>query len=109
MSALTELYQEISVCKKCDIAAGRTRVVPGEGAEDAPIMFIGEAPGWHEDQRIDARSKWSYFKTESNHHATVLNIISAHSPCAAQPAHRACSQLFPAVAVQCLPTKSTFR
>jgi len=26
-------------------------VVPGEGAEDADIMFIGEAPGWHEDQQ----------------------------------------------------------
>jgi DNA polymerase len=25
--------------------------VPGEGAEDADIMFIGEAPGWHEDQQ----------------------------------------------------------
>jgi DNA polymerase len=51
MSALTELYQEISVCRKCDIAASRTKVVPGEGAEDAQIMFIGEAPGWHEDQQ----------------------------------------------------------
>jgi DNA polymerase len=26
-------------------------VVPGEGAEAADIMFIGEAPGWHEDQQ----------------------------------------------------------
>jgi uracil-DNA glycosylase family 4 len=26
-------------------------VVPGEGAEDAVIAFIGEAPGWHEDQQ----------------------------------------------------------
>jgi DNA polymerase len=25
--------------------------VPGEGAENAEIMFIGEAPGWHEDQQ----------------------------------------------------------
>jgi len=26
-------------------------VVPGEGAEDADLLFIGEAPGWHEDQQ----------------------------------------------------------
>jgi len=26
-------------------------VVPGEGAEDADILFIGEAPAWHEDQQ----------------------------------------------------------
>ncbi len=25
--------------------------MPGEGAEEADIMFIGEAPGWHEDQQ----------------------------------------------------------
>ncbi|MCX6003708.1 MAG: uracil-DNA glycosylase [Chloroflexi bacterium] len=29
----------------------RTKVVPGEGAENADILFIGEAPGWHEDQQ----------------------------------------------------------
>jgi uracil-DNA glycosylase family 4 len=51
MSALTELYQQIALCYKCDIAKLRTKVVPGEGAENAEIMFIGEAPGWHEDQQ----------------------------------------------------------
>ena len=51
MTALTELYQEIALCQLCEIAKYRTRVVPGEGAEDAEIMFIGEAPGWHEDQQ----------------------------------------------------------
>jgi uracil-DNA glycosylase family 4 len=51
MSALTELYQQIALCVKCDIARLRTKVVPGEGAENADIMFIGEAPGWHEDQQ----------------------------------------------------------
>jgi uracil-DNA glycosylase family 4 len=51
MSALSELNQQIALCRKCDIARLRTRVVPGEGAEDAAIMFIGEAPGWHEDQQ----------------------------------------------------------
>ncbi len=51
MSALTDLYRQIELCRKCDIARLRTRVVPGEGAENAEIMFIGEAPGWHEDQQ----------------------------------------------------------
>jgi len=51
MSALTELYQQIALCHKCDIAKLRTKVVPGEGAEHAEIIFIGEAPGWHEDQQ----------------------------------------------------------
>jgi DNA polymerase len=51
MSALSELYREIALCQQCEIAKCRTRVVPGEGAEDADILFIGEAPGWHEDQQ----------------------------------------------------------
>jgi len=50
MSALSELYSEIALCRQCEIAKYRNKVVPGEGAEDAKIMFIGEAPGWHEDQ-----------------------------------------------------------
>jgi uracil-DNA glycosylase family 4 len=51
MSALDELNKEIALCQQCEIAKYRNRVVPGEGAEAADIMFIGEAPGWHEDQQ----------------------------------------------------------
>jgi uracil-DNA glycosylase family 4 len=51
MSALTDLDKEIALCRQCEIAKTRTRSVPGEGTENAEIMFIGEAPGWHEDQQ----------------------------------------------------------
>ncbi len=51
MTALTELDKEIALCQKCEIAKFRNNVVPGEGAENADILFIGEAPGWHEDQQ----------------------------------------------------------
>ena len=51
MSALSELHEQIALCQRCEIAKYRTKAVPGEGAEDADIMFIGEAPGWHEDQQ----------------------------------------------------------
>jgi DNA polymerase len=51
MLALAELYREIENCQDCGLARSRTRVVPGEGAEDADLFFIGEAPGWHEDQQ----------------------------------------------------------
>ncbi len=51
MSALSELNKEIALCQQCEIAKYRNKVVPGEGAEDADIMLIGEAPGWHEDQQ----------------------------------------------------------
>ena len=52
MSTLSELYQQILACTKCEaLVENRTHVVPGEGPENADIMFIGEGPGWHEDQQ----------------------------------------------------------
>jgi uracil-DNA glycosylase family 4 len=51
MSALAQLCDEIIACRDCELAKYRTKVVPGEGAEDADLLLIGEAPGWHEDQQ----------------------------------------------------------
>lgn len=51
MSALNELNKEIANCQRCDLFRTRNRAVPGGGLETAEIMFIGEAPGWHEDQQ----------------------------------------------------------
>ena len=50
MSELTDLYAEITNCQRCPLASTRTHAVPGEGPEKADIMFIGEAPGFHEDR-----------------------------------------------------------
>ncbi len=38
-------------CTRCRLAAGRTQVVFGVGNPDADLMFVGEAPGFHEDQQ----------------------------------------------------------
>jgi len=51
MSELTELYKQILSCTACELHKSRVRGVPGEGPEDAKVMFIGEAPGWHENQQ----------------------------------------------------------
>ena len=50
MSELTQLYDQIRVCQKCDLSKGRTNAVPGEGPENSEIMMIGEAPGFYEDR-----------------------------------------------------------
>jgi uracil-DNA glycosylase len=47
---LAAIAKEISVCTKCDLCKMRTKTVPGDGPPDAAIMFIGEAPGFHEDR-----------------------------------------------------------
>lgn len=51
MSELKRLAAEIAECTKCLLHRGRTHAVPGEGPGDAEIMFVGEAPGFHEDQQ----------------------------------------------------------
>ena len=43
------LQREILVCRKCPLAAGRTRAAPGEGNLAAELMFVGEGPGHDED------------------------------------------------------------
>jgi DNA polymerase len=49
--ALQRLAEQIRACQKCPLARLRTHAVPGEGPVDAAIMFIGEAPGYHEDRQ----------------------------------------------------------
>jgi uracil-DNA glycosylase len=52
VSALAELYRKIAACRDCEeLARTRTQTVPGEGPEKPQIVFIGEAPGYHEDQQ----------------------------------------------------------
>ena len=45
-----ELYQEIRTCEACFLHKTRKNAVPGEGPQDAQVMFIGEAPGLNEDR-----------------------------------------------------------
>jgi uracil-DNA glycosylase len=42
---------EVSVCTRCPLSEGRTQVVVGSGSPDADLMFVGEAPGYHEDRQ----------------------------------------------------------
>ena len=41
----------VASCTKCRLAQGRTQVVFGVGNSNADLMFVGEAPGFHEDQQ----------------------------------------------------------
>ena len=48
---LMKLAAVAAGCTRCPLASGRTTVVFGDGDSDADIMFVGEAPGFHEDQQ----------------------------------------------------------
>src|SRR5256885_781911 len=50
---LVEFYREVQSCRRCPLHATRTQVVFGSGNADADLMFVGEAPGFHEDQQAE--------------------------------------------------------
>ena len=51
MDNLKTLASEVRKCTLCDLSQTRTNAVPGEGPENAEVMFIGEGPGFNEDKQ----------------------------------------------------------
>ena len=49
--SLADLCESLRNCQECRLASGRTQVVFGNGNPNASIMFVGEAPGFHEDKQ----------------------------------------------------------
>jgi uracil-DNA glycosylase family 4 len=50
-AALAALAEEVAGCTRCPLSRTRTQVVFGSGSPSADLMFVGEAPGFHEDRR----------------------------------------------------------
>ena len=48
---LTQIAREVSACTNCALHHSRKKAVPGEGPAQAEIMFIGEGPGFHENEQ----------------------------------------------------------
>lgn len=48
---LERVAEKVANCQKCSLYKTATNPVPGNGSSEAEIMFIGEAPGFHEDQK----------------------------------------------------------
>jgi uracil-DNA glycosylase len=51
VETLHALGEQVSACTRCRLAQGRTQVVFGVGNPHADLMFVGEAPGFHEDKQ----------------------------------------------------------
>lgn len=49
-AALEQIAEEVRACTACRLHEGRTRGVPGEGAADTEVVFVGEGPGFNEDR-----------------------------------------------------------
>ena len=51
MHELAVFADAVAGCTKCRLSQGRTQVVFGSGHPQAELMFVGEAPGFHEDKQ----------------------------------------------------------
>jgi uracil-DNA glycosylase len=51
VGTLQAFGEQVSACTRCRLAQGRTQVVFGVGNPHADLMFVGEAPGFHEDKQ----------------------------------------------------------
>ncbi len=51
MDDLKTIATDVRACKRCELSSTRKNAVPGEGPANAEVMFIGEGPGFHEDQQ----------------------------------------------------------
>lgn len=47
---LATVRADLGDCQRCKLSASRNKIVFGAGAEDAPLVFVGEAPGADEDR-----------------------------------------------------------
>src|SRR3712207_3503207 len=77
----SELYDKCMKCTNCELSKKRNNVVFGEGAPNADIMFIGEAPGFDEDRQGKRRL------------STVRVGASSIRDCVAQGTRDACAPL----------------
>jgi uracil-DNA glycosylase family 4 len=49
--ALDTIRKEVNNCRACKLSENRKNAVPGEGPSSAEVMFIGEGPGFHENEQ----------------------------------------------------------
>jgi uracil-DNA glycosylase len=50
-AALAAIATEVSTCTRCPLHVQRTNAVPGEGSSETEVVFVGEGPGYNEDQQ----------------------------------------------------------
>ncbi len=88
MQTLLEIRQNVEKCTDCGLHLSRVKSVPGEGPVNASIMFIGEGPGFHENQQgkpfvgqagklLDELLTMADFKREE---VFITNVVKCRPP-----------------------------
>ncbi len=85
---LMQVAGEVSDCTKCVLHHSRKLAVPGEGPANAEIMFIGEGPGFYENEQgrpfVGASGKFLDELLESIHmqrtDVFIANVVKCRPP-----------------------------
>ncbi|MEM2210900.1 MAG: uracil-DNA glycosylase [Nitrososphaerales archaeon] len=88
LDSLAKIAEEIKNCKLCELSKSRINPVPGEGPEDAEIVFIGEGPGAEEDRQgkpfVGAAGKLlnEFLKNAGiqRAHVFITNVVKCRPP-----------------------------
>lgn len=88
INQLCTIRKEVIACKKCHLYKRRTKAVPGAGPFNAQVMFIGEAPGYHEDKSgrpfVGASGRYLndtlFFVGLSRESVYITNVIKCRPP-----------------------------
>ncbi len=51
LDLLNQVAAEVRVCVQCQLNVSRKNAVPGEGPPNAEVLFIGEGPGFYENEQ----------------------------------------------------------
>jgi len=107
--ALERIVREVAACDRCaELAAGRTNTVPGQGAPDAGLMFIGEGPGADEDlQGLAFIGRAGQLLTKmiaaidmTREEVFIANIVKCRPPGNRRPGPEECANCAPYLARQ---------
>ena len=85
---LDAIAAEVRVCTRCRLAASRTNAVPGEGHPNTEVLFVGEGPGFNEDQQgrpfVGAAGKFLTELIESvgwrREEVFITNVVKCRPP-----------------------------
>ncbi len=85
---LQDIAKRVSVCTLCPLHNGRKHAVPGEGPANAEILFIGEGPGFYENEQgrpfVGAAGKFLDELLESIHlkraDVFITNVVKCRPP-----------------------------
>ena len=86
--SLKDIHGDLGDCKRCGLSKERTKIVFGDGCEQARLVFVGEGPGYEEDKQgkpfVGAAGKLLVKILEAMHLSRedvyICNIVKCRPP-----------------------------